>query len=69
MQVLVLSSGGWEVFQPLFCNCRVCQKAIEDPFSKDFRTRPGFLVETKEGKFMIEISPDIKWQAARFGIN
>jgi phosphoribosyl 1,2-cyclic phosphate phosphodiesterase len=33
--------------------------------SVEFRTRPELLVETDEGKFLIELSPDLRLQTAR----
>jgi phosphoribosyl 1,2-cyclic phosphate phosphodiesterase len=33
--------------------------------SKDYRTRPEILVQTDEGKFLIEISPDIRLQSVK----
>ena len=68
MKIKILGSGGWEGIPASFCNCRVCRLAKEDPNSKNFRTRPEFLVETEEGKFLIEISPDIRLQSTKFDL-
>ena len=65
MKVKILGSGGWEGIPAPFCNCRVCNLAKENPNSKNFRTRPEILVETEEGRFLIEISPDIRLQSAK----
>jgi phosphoribosyl 1,2-cyclic phosphate phosphodiesterase len=64
MRVKILGSGGWEGIPAPFCNCRVCESA-KDPKSKDNRTRPSIAVETDKGKFLIEISPDIRMQSAK----
>ncbi len=68
MKIKILGSGGWEGMPAPFCSCRVCKSAKADPKSKNNRTRPEILVETKSGKFLIEISPDIRLQSARFGL-
>ncbi len=68
MKIKILGSGGWEGIPAPFCNCRVCRLAKENPNSKNFRTRPEILVETEEGKFLIEISPDIRLQSTKFNL-
>ncbi len=68
MQITILGSGGWEGIPSPFCKCRVCQKAIEDPKSKDSRTRPEILVEGDGGNFLLELSPDIRLQSTRFNL-
>ena len=65
MKIKILGSGGWEGIPAPFCNCRVCKIARKNPNSKDYRTRPEILVETEKGSFLIEISPDIRLQAAK----
>ncbi|MDI6806653.1 MAG: MBL fold metallo-hydrolase [Candidatus Aenigmarchaeota archaeon] len=68
MKIKILGSGGWEGIPIPFCNCRVCKVAKKNLKSKDNRTRPEILVETDKGKFLIEISPDIRLQSTRFNL-
>lgn len=49
----------------VFCKCRVCVAACKDPLSKDNRQRPSLYIETDQGNFAIEISPDIRMQTLR----
>ena len=67
MKIKVLGSGGWEGIPTPFCACRICESA-KNPGSKDNRTRPEILVETEKGSFLMEISPDIRLQSTRFGL-
>jgi len=67
MNLSILGSGAWEGIPAPFCNCRVCLSALELG-SKDFRMRPQLLVKTEEGVFLLEISPDIRMQAATFSL-
>jgi len=66
MKLTILGSGAWEGIPAPFCSCTTCHTAIENPTSKNSRTRPQFLFETDAGKFLIEISPDIRLQSTRF---
>ena len=68
LKIKILGSGGWEGIPAPFCNCKICKLAKEDPDSKNFRTRPEVLVETESGRFLIEISPDIRLQSTRFNL-
>ena len=68
MKIKILGSGAWQGIPAPFCNCDICHKAVENPNSKDARTRPQFMVETKEGSFLIEVSPDIRLQSTRFSL-
>ena len=68
MRVTLLGSGGWEGIPVPFCSCRVCADASVNPVGKNARSRPEILVETDRGKFLFEISPDIRLQSARFGL-
>jgi phosphoribosyl 1,2-cyclic phosphate phosphodiesterase len=68
MQITILGSGGWEGIPSPFCKCRVCQQAIQDPKSKDSRTRPEILVEGDGDNFLLELSPDIRLQSTRFDL-
>ncbi len=68
MKIKILGSGGWEGTPSPFCKCDICLSAKNDPLSKDSRTRPEILVENDEGNFLIEISPDIRLQSARFDL-
>lgn len=64
MKVTVLGSGAWEGIPAPFCSCKACTSTSP----KDKRTRPQFLVESKKGRFFIEISPDIRMQTAKLPI-
>lgn len=68
MQITILGSGGWEGAPSPFCTCRVCEKAIKDSSSKEYRTRPEILVEGDKGNFLIELSPDIRLQSTQFAL-
>lgn len=65
MKLTILGSGAWEGIPAPFCHCAVCNSAVKNFISKDNRTRPQFLFETNAGKFLIEISPDIRLQSAK----
>lgn len=67
MKIKIIGSGGWEGIPAPFCSCRVC-KLAKNPESKNSRTRPEILVETEKGKFLIEVSPDIRLQSSRFNL-
>jgi phosphoribosyl 1,2-cyclic phosphate phosphodiesterase len=67
MKIKILGSGGWEGIPAPFCNCKACKSAKEIN-SEDNRTRPEILVENKKGKFLVEISPDIRLQTTRFDL-
>ncbi len=68
MKITILGSGAWEGIPAPFCACRVCTIAKNDPSSPNNRTRPQLLVENGAQHFLIEISPDIRLQAARAGL-
>lgn len=68
MKLKILGSGGWEGIPAPFCKCKVC-KSAQKPKSKDNRTRPQILVETEKGRFLIEISPDIRIQSTKFNLS
>lgn len=68
MKLTLLGSGGWEGIPVPFCHCRVCVDATLNPLGKNARSRPEILVETDKGQFLIEVSPDIRLQSARFGL-
>lgn len=65
MQVVVLGSGAWEGIPAPFCRCRVCDIARTNPHSKNWRTRPGFLITHGKDSFLLEASPDIRIQSAK----
>ena len=67
MKIKILGSGAWEGIPVPFCNCKICESA-KKPKSKENRTRPQILVETEKGKFLIEISPDIRIQSTKFNL-
>lgn len=67
MKVKILGSGAWEGISVPFCKCKICESA-KNSKSKNNRTRPQILVETKKGKFLIEISPDIRIQSSKFDL-
>lgn len=66
MKITILGSGAWEGVPAPFCRCGVCIEASKDPRSKNNRTRPQLLVENEEQNFLVEASPDIRVQSARF---
>lgn len=68
MKVKILGSGGWEGIPVPFCDCRICKLAMENPNSKNNRNRPEILIESKDGRFLIEISPDIRLQSTKFNL-
>lgn len=68
MRIKFLGSGGWAGIPVAFCKCRICKRAKKNPNDKNFRTRPELYVETSQGKFLIEISPDIRLQSSKFNI-
>ncbi len=55
MFVTVLGSGGSEGVPVPYCNCKVCK-------SGDKRYRTSYLIETKERRILVEISPDFRKQ-------
>ena len=68
MKLTILGSGAWEGIPAPFCSCNVCSLAIKAPTSKNNRTRPQFLLETEDAKFLLEVSPDIRLQSAKFNL-
>lgn len=68
MNITLLGSGAWEGIPAPFCSCSVCVLAVRDPFSKNNRTRPQLLFESAQGSFLLEASPDIRVQSAKFGL-
>lgn len=68
MKVTILGSGAWQGIPAPFCSCMICAQAVEHPTSKNYRTRPEILVETGEGAFLLEVSPDIRLQSTRFHV-
>lgn len=65
MNITMLGSGCWEGTPAPFCSCKICTIASRDHNSVEYRSRPEFLVSTQTGKFLIEISPDIRTQSTR----
>ncbi len=68
MNVTMLGSGCWEGTPSPFCSCRICSMASKDHNSIEYRSRPELLVSAEEGKFLIEISPDIRTQSTRYNL-
>ncbi len=68
MRVTILGSGAWEGIPAAFCSCIVCTNAKRDPTSQNCRTRPGVLIETAKGAFLLEAGPDLRMQLARFEV-
>lgn len=68
MKVIILGSGAWQGIPAPFCSCAICTQATENPTSKNYRTRPEILIETNEGAFLLEVSPDIRLQSTRFHV-
>jgi len=67
MKLKILGSGAWEGIPAPFCKCKIC-KSAKKPESKNNRTRPQISVETDQGRFLIEISPDIRTQSTKFNL-
>lgn len=67
MKIKILGSGAWEGIPAPFCKCKICESA-KKPNSKDNRTRPQISIESDEGQFLIEISPDIRIQSTKFNL-
>lgn len=68
LKLTVLGSGAWEGIPRPFGKSKIDNLAKNDPNSKNNRTRPEFLIETDKGKFLLEISPDIRLQSTRFDL-
>lgn len=68
MKITILGSGAWQGIPAPFCSCAICAQAIENPTSKNYRTRPQILIATEMGAFLVEVSPDIRLQSTRFHI-
>lgn len=69
MKVTFLGSGAWEGIPAPFCSCTVCHIATNHPTSKNNRMRPLLLCETREGKFLLEASPDVRIQSTKFNLS
>ena len=63
MTVTLLGSGAWEGIPAPRCLCPICRAAKQDPQSKDARKRPQLRINTQQGSFGVEISPDIRFLA------
>lgn len=69
MRITFLGSGCcWGIPAP-FCNCRVCDKAENNPSSRDNRTRSSLLIEENGKKIIMDVTPDIRLQSSKFSIN
>ena len=68
MKVTILGSGAWQGIPAPFCSCAICTQATDNPTSKNYRTRPEILIETDEGAFLLEVSPDIRLQSTKFHV-
>ncbi|MDD5749391.1 MAG: MBL fold metallo-hydrolase [Patescibacteria group bacterium] len=68
MKIKILGSGAWQGIPAPFCSCKLCQLAVKNLYCQDARTRPQFMVETRQGSFLIEVSPDIRTQSTRFSL-
>ena len=69
MKIKILGSGAWEGIPAPFCSCNTCNLAKKYPLSRNNRTRPQLLIEGQGGQFLLEISPDIRMQSARFNVS
>lgn len=63
--ILVLGSGTSVGVPMIGCNCRVCTSA--DP--RDRRLRPSVLLRLGEKRLLIDTSPDLRYQALRYGVD
>jgi len=64
MKIIALGTGANGGIPEIYCNCRVCNVAREDP--KEARFRSSIAVELESGKFLIvDASPDLRLQLIR----
>lgn len=66
MKITIIGSGAWQGIPAPFCSCIICTEATKNPNGKNYRTRPQLLIETAGGTFLLEVSPDIRLQSAKF---
>lgn len=67
MKITLLGTGDATGTPKIGCNCRTCRDAYNG--SKSNRLRFSVLVESKEGKVLIDTSPDMRLQLLRKGID
>lgn len=64
MIVKMLGSGDWQGTPAVFCTCRVCTHAADNPKSPEYRTRPSLHISAKNTDILLEASPDLRLQSA-----
>lgn len=69
MKIKFLGSGCWQGVPAPFCNCKICRRAIKLPNSRDARMRSSLLLENNGKKVIVDITPDIRMQTAKFSIS
>lgn len=67
MIITLLGTGDAIGTPKIGCKCPACQDALEGGRSR--RLRFSVLVESKNGKVLIDTSPDLRWQLIRRGIS
>lgn len=65
MKLLFLGSGGSMGIPVIGCNCSVCTSSQE----KDKRLRPSILITHGNKRYLVDIGPDYRTQALKFGID
>lgn len=63
-KLLFLGTGGSVGVPMIGCSCAICRS--EDPLNKRFR--PSVLIRIMHKQFLIDIGPDFRLQALRYGI-
>ncbi|MDD3696172.1 MAG: MBL fold metallo-hydrolase [Lentisphaeria bacterium] len=65
MKVKVLGSAAAEAMPALWCECRVCQHALQHG-GKDLRRRTCYLIDEDT---LVDYGPDIYWQVNAFNVD
>ncbi len=65
MKLLFLGSGGSMGIPVIGCNCEVCTST--SPYNK--RLRPSVLITDGKKRYLIDIGPDYRTQALKYGID
>lgn len=68
MKVELIGSGGWDGTPSVFCRCSVCREAVNNPNSKNRRTRPLLKISGDNESFCLDIGPDFRDQSSRFSL-
>ncbi|MCB1116268.1 MAG: MBL fold metallo-hydrolase [Chlamydiia bacterium] len=65
MKILFLGTGGSMGTPVIGCQCKACSS--KDP--KNHRLRPSILITSGKKRFLVDVGPDFRAQALRYGIN